>query len=80
MLFAIVIQGCCQDAAVAAMGDKGLEDAVLHHALDGTDRQAEHFGRLAGAEVVLWVLLCFHARIPWFGGFVGVGSFGSFGC
>lgn len=62
------------------VGDKGFEDPVLHHALDGADRQTELFGGLAGAEVVLWVLCCFHAHVPWFGGFVGLGVFGSFGC
>lgn len=80
VLFAILVQGGGQDAAVPTVGDKSFEDAVLHHALHGADRQAQPFGCLAGAEVVLRVLLCFHARVPWFGGFARVGSFGPFGC
>jgi len=64
LLLAIVVQGGGQNAAVPTVGDKGFENAVLDHALDGADRQAEHFGGLARAEVVLWVLGCFHGLVP----------------
>lgn len=80
MLLAIVVQGGGQNAAVAAVGDKSLEDAVLHHALHGANRQAQSFGGLAGADVVLWILLGFHALIPCFGGFDMLELFGFFGC
>lgn len=65
---------------MTTVGDKSFEDAVLHHALHGADRQAQPFGGLAGAEVILIVLLCFHALIPCFGGFDMLESFGFFGC
>ena len=35
------------------LGDEGFENAVFDHALDGSYRQAEHFGGLAGAEIGL---------------------------
>jgi hypothetical protein len=65
---------------VATVGDKGFEDAVLDHALNSADRQTEHFGGLARAEVVLWVLGCFHGLVPWVVGFVRIGLFGLIEC
>lgn len=77
---AVVGQRGGQNAAVATVGDEGFEDPVLNHALDGSDRQAEHFGSLAGAEVVLRGLGCFHVLVPTVVGFADMGLFGLFGC
>ena len=47
------------------MGDKGLEDPVLNHALDGADRQTKHFGGLAGAEILGRGLCHVHRLVLW---------------
>jgi len=56
LAFAIVHDRFGQDAAMATMGDEGLEDPALHHALNRAHRQAQGFGRLAGADINLWIL------------------------
>ena len=56
LAFAIVDDRFGQDAAMAPMGDEGLEDPALHHALDRAHRQTQGFGRLAGADINLWIL------------------------
>lgn len=80
LLLAVIAQGGGQNAAMPPMGDKSLEDTVLHHALDSADRQAEYFGRLAGAEVVLRVLRCFHGLVPGVADFARMGRLGLLEC
>ncbi len=62
LLFAILVQGGRQNSPVSALGDEGLKNAVLNHALDGANRQPQHFGGLAGAEIGLVVLAVFHGE------------------
>ncbi len=65
LFLAVIVQGGGQNPAVAPMGDKGLEDPVLNHALDGADRQAKHFGGLAGAEILGRGLCHVHRLVLW---------------
>lgn len=78
LLLAIVVQGGGQNAAVTTLGDEGFKDPVLDHALYGAHRQAENFGGLARAEVILWILWCFHVLVPKVVSFVEIGFFGLF--
>ena len=71
LFLAVIVQRCGQNAAVAPMGDKGLEDPVLHHPLDGADRQAKHFGGLAGAEILGRGLCHVHRLVLWMVGGAG---------
>lgn len=45
---------------MSSLGDKGFEDPVFHHALDGAHRQAQQLGRLAGAEIGSLDVAVFH--------------------
>lgn len=60
MLLAILAERRGQNSAVSPLRDKGFEDTVFHHALDGAYRQAQHFGCLAGAEIGLIDVGVFH--------------------
>ena len=71
LFLAVIVQGTGQNAAVTTMGDKGLEDPVLNHALDGADRQAKHFGGLAGAEILGRGLCHVHRLVLWMVGGAG---------
>ena len=56
LAFAIVHDRIRKNAAVTPMGEEGLEDPALHHALDRAHGQTQGFGRLAGADINLWIL------------------------